>query len=342
MLGQNGIIERTKEAVEKYKKSSKNETEVLTELGKKLENLNIDYNDYIGCYVEGYTPTEKTYTITSDVSGIDSNKDKNGNIYENIDENNEQKFTTETDMKWRIWDYDGTTIRLISEKPTNAKLTLDGATGYNNGVWIVNEICRQCYGQYDGNKMKTGIKLNNLKRSDIEKVTKYDYTQCVQLGESDVKYYMYGDTKNYSGNNNCPKIWIEFDQKWKYKRECNGNIIGEEEKEGLIWEEEGNGKYNGSEQSSNVTFVQSFWRYDYTKENAENEWVNEKYYDILFEGIEKEMTYGGNWLATRSTILGRLRSNFDLQIVQRADEKKEGKTVEKTRVYAGGLFNSDR
>ena len=177
-LSENGIFEKAKEAVEKYKNAEEDEIDVLEKISEDLDNMNIDYNDYVGCYVEGYNLEKKTYTVTSTISGVTSDKDSSGNkIADNIAENGNQTFETETGMKWQIWDYDGTTIRLISEKPTKEKLTLKGVTGYNNGIWAMNEIARQCYGQYDNDgKMKKEINVANLKRSDVQKVITYDYT----------------------------------------------------------------------------------------------------------------------------------------------------------------------
>ncbi len=147
-------------------------------------------------------------------------------------------------MKWRIWDYDENTktIRLISEKPTDATLSLKGATGYNNGVWAINEICRQCYGQYNSDgKMKEGINVANLRRSDIEKVTKYDYTKynhnADESNENGTGIYIYGEKmkNNNDYGVNYPKIWETNDKKWTYENN-DGKVTGD--KEGLIWEEE--------------------------------------------------------------------------------------------------------
>ena len=52
-LSENGIFEKAKEALEKYKKAEEDEKNVLDNLAEQLKDINIDYNDYVGCYVEG-------------------------------------------------------------------------------------------------------------------------------------------------------------------------------------------------------------------------------------------------------------------------------------------------
>ncbi len=177
-LSENGLFKMAKKAVNEYQEAEKQEQEAIEEIAEEMEKITIDYNDYVGAYVTGYTPTEKTEEnpciIKKETSGVEETEKS---INDNINEDLEQKFTTE-ELGWRIWDYDKNTktIRLISDKPTEAKLTLKGINGYNNGVWAINEVCRQCYGQYDkNNQMKRGISVANLRRSDIQKVSTYDY-----------------------------------------------------------------------------------------------------------------------------------------------------------------------
>ena len=162
----------------------------------------------------------------------------------------DQKFETE-ELGWRIWDYDGTTIRIILEKPTTTKLILGGAAGYNNGVYLINEICRQCYGQYkaDGKTKREGINVTNLRRSDIQKVSIYDFTKYSHLANgwkevdanTDDSTVKFGSVKIYSaGNVYYPTMW-EKDREWTYRND-NGTITGND-KECLLFEKE-NGENN--------------------------------------------------------------------------------------------------
>ncbi len=148
-LNENGLFKMAKKVTNEYQNSERQERDAIEEITKELGKISIDYNDYVGAYVTGYNPktvtTEHPYTIGTTTSG---NKQA-------------QNFTTE-EMKWRIWDYDIKTkkIRLISSKPTNDRLVLGTAQGYNNGVWAVNEICRECYGSDKNRNNSSKLKKN--------------------------------------------------------------------------------------------------------------------------------------------------------------------------------------
>ena len=84
-----GLFSRARDAADKYKKAQEDEAELISEIGKEMNS------EYVGAFVTGYEPTEGTCTITESQSGTDTS----------------QTFTTkaEGEIKWRIWDYDGTT-----------------------------------------------------------------------------------------------------------------------------------------------------------------------------------------------------------------------------------------
>ena len=146
-LSDNGLFSKAKKATEDYKEAQSNEEESIRQIATTM------YSEYVGAYVDGITLESETCEIKKETSGLDSATDSSNKQIEGIGDDFKQTFKTELDMKWRIWDFDGNTVRLISEKPTEAELYLKGATGYNNGVYAINEICRQCYG-----KIKIGDK----------------------------------------------------------------------------------------------------------------------------------------------------------------------------------------
>ncbi len=310
-LSENGLFRMAKKAGNEYQESEKQEQEAIEEIAKEMEKISIDYNDYVGVYVTGYTPTGKTKEnpciIEKATSGVTSNTDKSDNPIKDVEENLEQKFTTE-ELGWKIWDYDKNTktIRLISDKPTETTLTLEGATGYNNGVWAVNEICRQCYGQYDENgQMKRGINVANLRRSDIQKVSTYDYTQYKHeeksYKESENGTVRFGDSKTYD-NSKYPKIWEEVDSKWTL----------EDDKECLIWERENKYEKEAGEGTgiNNPDFKESYYNHNYI--NKENEFINREYYNLLFNDESSEpMLY---WLAGRYVHWESDQCSFGLQV----------------------------
>ena len=119
--------------------------------GKKITGLFVPKNNLkIGDFVE-YTPdTADAYSVQGAYSGLSS----------------DQSITQE-DLKWQVFNInsDGT-IDLISEKTTNQTLSLQGGTAvaYNNGVFLLNDICKKLY-----SNSNLGIVGRSIKREDIEK-----------------------------------------------------------------------------------------------------------------------------------------------------------------------------
>ena len=280
-LSGDGLFSRARNATEKYKKAQEDEAKLISEIGKEMNS------EYVGEYVTGYKPKNNSTgcTIKTETSGADK----------------EQIIKTET-MKWRIWDYDGTTLRLISETPTEAKLQLKGTTGYNNGVYAINEVCRECY-----NSDEEGVEVRNLRRSDIEAVSNYDYTKYKHqptsgaevIGDSGSDLIYYGETKKYDDNYQSPVMWSNHDYMWTYK--CDNNT-----KKGTgdpdcrnPWEQEfGSNNEKGSGNTTSLTeFTQSYYYHNYL--NKQGEFNNPKYLDMIFtKGKDDSLDYT-YWLAGR-------------------------------------------
>ena len=312
-----GLFSRARNAAEKYKKAQEDEAKLISEIGKEM------YSEYVGEYVTGYNPTTKTnYGIETSTSGTEAI----------------QNFSTEEGMKWRIWDYDGTTLRLISEKPTTQTLQLKNVNGYNNGVWAINEICRECYTMGG----VEGITVRNLRRSDIEAVSTYDYTkykhqpndwQEVIGNETESNLIYYGQKKTCDTNYQSPAMWSNHDNTWTYKYDektkkatgypdCNNPWELEYESENDT------GSGNTSEETE---FTQSYYAHDY--KGKENEFKNSKYYDMIFtkgDGTPE----GEYWLAGRYVHLRESYCDFGLHSVYASTDNS----------YVNGtdVFSSDR
>ena len=119
--------------------------------GKKITGLFVPKNNLkIGDFVE-YTPdTADAYSVQGAYSGLSS----------------DQSITQE-DLKWQILNInDDGTIDLISKNSTNQTLSLQcgNAVAYNNGVFLLNDICKKLYSNNN-----LGIVGRNIKREDIEK-----------------------------------------------------------------------------------------------------------------------------------------------------------------------------
>ena len=327
-LSGDGLFSRARNAADKYKKAQKDEEKLISEIGKEMNS------EYVGAKVIWNDFEKKNgenaYKVETARSGAE----------------NEQNFETE-ELGWRIWDYDGTTLRLISERPTTKKLILGGAEGYNNGVSIINEICRQCYGQYeaDGITERKGISVVNLKRSDIEKVSTYDYTkykhepnywtESTEEEGNGKEFIHYGEIKPYTENIQVPKLWNANDSKWNYEynKENKNEMKNASGKE--IWEKEIeiNDKIKSEDKGDNTEFKQSYYAHNYF--NKENEFKNKIYYELL-SGISDESNGFETiyWLSGRSL---RLYDSVGVFCINHVDCKSEN------RFFVGGTwtFKSD-
>ena len=300
-LSGDGLFSKARNAADKYKKAQEDEQDLISEIGKEMNS------EYVGAFVTGYNPKIKAEgcTIGATTSGIDES----------------QTIHTET-MKWRIWDYDGTTLRLISEKPTEATLQLKGTAGYNNGVWAINEVCRELY-----NSDEKGVTVRNLRRSDIEAVSNYDYTkfkhkvsgenawkEVLDDGSGEELIY-YGEIKKYNTNFQSPAIWEKHDKNWTYKYDKeNKKSIGDKNTE-VPWEQEygsetDTGKGNTNQ---NTEFTQSYYSHDYI--NKQEEFKDLKYYDLLFKDGKDQYFNKNYWLAGRYVDLYNGACNFGLHVV---------------------------
>ena len=319
-----GLFSRARNVAEKYKKAQEDESQLISEIRKEMNS------EYVGAYITGYTPTSGSCTITGEQSGIGA----------------PQTFTTtaESELRWRIWDYDGTTLRIILDKPTTQTLQLKGVAGYNNGVYIINEICRQCFGQYEGDndnkKMKEGISVANLRRSDIQKVSTYDYTkykhktkewQEVVDNIEDENLIHYGEIKTYSENYQSPIMWSSHDSAWNYEyNKDTKKGLGEPSCENP-WEQEFNSKAETGvgDTSETTKFKQSYYSHDYN----ENEFKSEEYYNIIF-GKENETAIGIYFLAGRNVRVNDDYCKFGMNYVDT--------TGNKSNVSGNILFDSNR
>ena len=119
--------------------------------GKKITGLFVAKNNLkIGDFVE-YTPdSADAYSVQGAYSGLSGDQS-----------------ITQDDLKWQILNInDDGTIDLISKNSTNQTLSLQcgNAVAYNNGVFLLNDICKKLYSNNN-----LGIVARSIKREDIEK-----------------------------------------------------------------------------------------------------------------------------------------------------------------------------
>lgn len=123
-----------------------------------------------------------------------------------------QEVNTHTDLTWRVLNKNTTdgTIDLISGKSVDS-IYLCGVAGYNNGVYLLNDMCETLYGNASINATARSINIldfkNKLSQIGLAKIE--NYKQELSNGEyTDI----YGSTENYSNFKYYPLQWYNDTQ----------------------------------------------------------------------------------------------------------------------------------
>ena len=153
VLGDHGLLKMAREAKENFIKA---EEEEETKLNKIVEQIIITDRTGIevGDYME-YIPNSENTTYAAE---------KLGEAYTGST-NNTSAINQETALKWRVLKkyYDGK-IDLIAE-PTSATVCFSGATGYNNGVYVMNDICEKLYSNSNHSIIARSVNLDDLENN---------------------------------------------------------------------------------------------------------------------------------------------------------------------------------
>ena len=311
-LSDNGLFSKTKKATEDYKEAQSDEEDAIRQISTQM------YSEYVGATVKGYTPSggDGSCTVGKETTG------------------GEAQTINREPLNWRVWDFDGKTLRIIGD-PTTQTLTLNGAAGYNNGVWALDHICKELY-----SNNKKGVSVTNLKRTDIQKVSTYDYTKFKHKGNSwqedttssdDENLIYFGETKTYPENNQYPKMWDDNDKEWKYEYNKKEKTATGGDEECKKWEAIGteDGQMTGTMNQGNKNTI--FKQSNYTHSYEESEFVDNTYNDLIFKKSDEQpaVTY---WLTGRFVILYDSACAFGLQYVNPGTKSVSGR----------GLCNSDR
>ena len=207
ILGENGIITRAQDARNQTAEGQVNTEKAINALTDEMEayvkeneggnggnGTPADLSKYnIGDEVAyTYDVVSGGYTLTAAQSGRSS------------DQTVAQSSTT---LKWKIINKDESkgTIDIVSAEPTSNTVYFRGALGYNNGVYLLNDICEKLY----SNTAK-GIKARSINLEDMEKhLTDAGFTaRNAYLYENDAtNYAKYGTTKTYTSNKQYPKLY---------------------------------------------------------------------------------------------------------------------------------------
>ena len=179
------------------------------------KTVSVTVNQYsskykIGDYVNYTYDTASNYVLTSATCGSSSNPTDG--------------IPQTTGLKWRILNIDEAngTVDLISENPTDTSVYFSGILGYNNGPYLMNEICKA---QYSNKTL--GVEARNINLLDMEK----QLTAAGIAARNAYKYNSdtakYGTTKTYTSNTKYPSLYVGQKGAGPNVAEANANTIAQ-------------------------------------------------------------------------------------------------------------------
>ena len=195
-------------------------------------------------------------------------------------------------LNWRVLDVtDDGQVRLISDGPTTSKITLSGAKGYNNVVYLLDQTCNIFY-----NNSKLSSKVQNLKIEDIQNCLTYDYTQFTN---SNVNTGKYGGTKTYTDNKYYPNIFANEKTGWVDEKQ--GTELNLSEQTTPINE-------TGTQAKTSIKITQTYW----SRRVEENEFKNPIYYNLF---INNGTIYSTYWMSSHCVNANLNRACFCIRYV---------------------------
>ena len=147
-----------------------------------LEDINIKIGDSVN-YT--YDTASSSYTLESKYSGYSSN----------------QTIAQTKGLTWKVLNVDkeNDTVDIISTNPTSSTVNFYNILGYNNGPYLMNEICKA---QYSNKTL--GVEARSINLLDMEKHLTPTGITARNAYTNSVKY---GTTKTYTGSTKYPSLY---------------------------------------------------------------------------------------------------------------------------------------
>ena len=150
-----------------------------------LEDINIKIGDSVN-YT--YDTASSSYTLESKYSGYSSN----------------QTIAQTTGLTWKVLNVDkeNDTVDIISTNPTSSTVNFYNILGYNNGPYLMNEICKA---QYSNKTL--GVEARSINLLDMEKhltPTGITNRNAYKYNSNTAKY---GTTKTYTSDTKYPSLY---------------------------------------------------------------------------------------------------------------------------------------
>ena len=279
-LDQNTKLDEYENEIDKYIPEQGGE-----KLVDKVNGGTIKVGDYISYTPDGAS-TENILQELATYSGSEN---------ENITSTLTQEIDKETGLKWRVLDVKDGKVRLISDRPTTSKITLFGAKGYNNAVYLLDKTCKTLY-----NNSKLASNVQNLKIEDIQDHLSYDYTQYTNPNVDTGKY---GGTKEYEANKNYPNI---------FAKEKTGWVDGIQGTELSLSEQTAPINETNTTANKKIKITQTYWYKTMSANDFDGE-NKEMYYKLFINnGSNYYPTY---WMSSRCVDADSVNAGFVVRYV---------------------------
>ena len=181
---ENGTYKFTVTGTVDGKTYTKNVTATVNQYKNEINLDEIQIGDYVN-YTYDIDSASSSYTLESKYSGYSSN----------------QTIAQTTGLTWKVLNVDkeNDTVDIISTNPTSSTVTFANILGYNNGPYLMNEICKA---QYSNKTL--GVNARSINLLDMEKhltptgiTNRNAYTDAVK----------YGTTNTYTSNTKYPSLY---------------------------------------------------------------------------------------------------------------------------------------
>ena len=115
-----------------------------------------------------------------------------------------QTIAQTTGLTWKVLNVDkeNDTVDIISTNPTSSTVTFANILGYNNGPYLMNEICKA---QYSNKTL--GVEARSINLLDMEKHLTADGITARNAYQYDSSTAKYGTTKTYPSNTKYPSLY---------------------------------------------------------------------------------------------------------------------------------------
>ncbi|MFR1648107.1 MAG: hypothetical protein ACLSWT_07155, partial [Clostridia bacterium] len=115
-----------------------------------------------------------------------------------------QTIAQTTGLTWKVLNVDkeNDTVDIISTNPTSSTVTFANILGYNNGPYLMNEICKA---QYSNKTL--GVEARSINLLDMEKHLTADGIKARNAYQYNSSTAKYGTTKTYPSNTKYPSLY---------------------------------------------------------------------------------------------------------------------------------------